>query len=267
MRVLVLSGGGSRGADQIGRVLALYEKGYRWDAIVGTSVGAINGLGISCLGVEKTARMWERIRSRQLDVMRFNWCWPWNWTGFYSLKPLEGFLTGVLSGAAPKIPVYACSMDLRNYDVRYEFHTSVSEQIRATLDSSAVPVIHAVPNKYWCDGGLREFAPVEMAINALHATEIDVVSTSPLNMPEQEMPTGWWPLSGYLGRAIDALVFETWQRDLVIGRLSLPQDKFRVHCPERMLTLDPLDYCHATLMDVMTAAYEEQMRCLSESGA
>lgn len=40
---LVLEGGGARGAFQIGAFQALNEKGFRFDGIVGTSIGAING--------------------------------------------------------------------------------------------------------------------------------------------------------------------------------------------------------------------------------
>lgn len=39
---LVLEGGGAKGAYQIGAVKALYERGYKFNTIVGTSIGAIN---------------------------------------------------------------------------------------------------------------------------------------------------------------------------------------------------------------------------------
>lgn len=40
---LVLEGGGAKGAYQIGSYFALKELGYKFDAVVGTSIGAING--------------------------------------------------------------------------------------------------------------------------------------------------------------------------------------------------------------------------------
>lgn len=40
---IVLSGGGSLGAVQVGMLRALYERGLEADLIVGTSVGAVNG--------------------------------------------------------------------------------------------------------------------------------------------------------------------------------------------------------------------------------
>lgn len=44
---LVLEGGGAKGAYQIGSYFALKELGYKFDAVVGTSIGAINGAMIA----------------------------------------------------------------------------------------------------------------------------------------------------------------------------------------------------------------------------
>jgi len=42
MKALVLSGGGSKGAFEVGVIKALYEQGYTYDIFAGTSVGALN---------------------------------------------------------------------------------------------------------------------------------------------------------------------------------------------------------------------------------
>ena len=44
MLSFVLSGGGSRGALQVGALQALLEEGIRPDMVVGTSIGAINSV-------------------------------------------------------------------------------------------------------------------------------------------------------------------------------------------------------------------------------
>ncbi len=41
-RGLVLEGGGAKGAFHCGAVMALYDKGYKFDGVAGTSIGAIN---------------------------------------------------------------------------------------------------------------------------------------------------------------------------------------------------------------------------------
>ena len=44
MRAIVLGGGGSLGAYQIGVWRALKELGYKYDMVIGTSIGAVNGV-------------------------------------------------------------------------------------------------------------------------------------------------------------------------------------------------------------------------------
>jgi len=44
---LVLEGGGARGAYQAGVLKALFEAGYKFDGVAGTSVGALNGVMVA----------------------------------------------------------------------------------------------------------------------------------------------------------------------------------------------------------------------------
>lgn len=62
-RSLVLGGGGSRGAYQVGAVTALYELGYEFDIIVGTSVGSLNGAFFTCesASLETAVELWSRV--------------------------------------------------------------------------------------------------------------------------------------------------------------------------------------------------------------
>lgn len=66
---IVLDGGGSRGAYQIGAWKALTEAGVKINAVAGTSVGALNG-ALICMGdVEVAERIWSEITfSNVMDV-------------------------------------------------------------------------------------------------------------------------------------------------------------------------------------------------------
>lgn len=74
--VLVLSGGASRGAVQVGMMRALVERGVRPAAYVGTSVGALNSVFLAGAGaaspgdlaerVQQLGRHWTRIQSRDV---------------------------------------------------------------------------------------------------------------------------------------------------------------------------------------------------------
>ncbi|MBE0451347.1 MAG: patatin-like phospholipase family protein [Clostridia bacterium] len=59
MRGLALEGGGARGAFQVGAIKALYEMGYEFDAVAGTSIGSINGALIAIGDIEHLEEIWE----------------------------------------------------------------------------------------------------------------------------------------------------------------------------------------------------------------
>ena len=63
MRAIVLGGGGSLGAYQIGVWRALKELGYKYDMVIGTSIGAVNGaLMAQGLGKYEYAKeLWDNI--------------------------------------------------------------------------------------------------------------------------------------------------------------------------------------------------------------
>lgn len=70
----VLSGGGARGALQVGALRALLEYGERPDVIIGTSVGAWNGawlaMGPTPERMETMAKVWASIRPMQVFLGR-----------------------------------------------------------------------------------------------------------------------------------------------------------------------------------------------------
>lgn len=71
VRYLVLCGGGSRGAIEVGFLKALWEAGIAFDGIVGSSVGALNGAFVAAGGhPDELAAIWRSLRFR--DVFRFN---------------------------------------------------------------------------------------------------------------------------------------------------------------------------------------------------
>lgn len=69
---LVLSGGGSKGALQVGLYRAMTELGVRPDFVLGTSVGALNAAFVATgVAPEVLARGWARLSFRRL--FGFNW--------------------------------------------------------------------------------------------------------------------------------------------------------------------------------------------------
>ena len=70
MKALVLSGGGAKGAYQIGVWKALKKLGVKFDIVTGTSVGALNGTLIVQNEYRKAVKIWKKINLKSL----FNDC-------------------------------------------------------------------------------------------------------------------------------------------------------------------------------------------------
>ena len=63
---LTLEGGGARGAYQVGALKALYENKFKFEAVVGTSIGAINAAFIAQGDFDKLCNMWETLSFKDL---------------------------------------------------------------------------------------------------------------------------------------------------------------------------------------------------------
>ena len=59
MKAIVLSGGGAKGAYQIGVWKALRKLHYQYDIVTGTSVGALNGAFFVQGNYKEALWMWE----------------------------------------------------------------------------------------------------------------------------------------------------------------------------------------------------------------
>ncbi|MDR3217034.1 MAG: patatin-like phospholipase family protein [Clostridiaceae bacterium] len=59
---LILEGGGAKGAFHIGALKLLFERGYHFDGIAGTSIGALNGAFVAeDAGLDKAMLFWDDI--------------------------------------------------------------------------------------------------------------------------------------------------------------------------------------------------------------
>ena len=72
----MLSGGGGRGAFQVGVLEHLESIGWKPDIIVGTSIGSMNAAVYAVGGIAQLQQMWESIRTK--DMHRFFRWKPWN---------------------------------------------------------------------------------------------------------------------------------------------------------------------------------------------
>jgi len=167
---LVLCGGGSQGAAEIGFYQALIERGIKPDHIVGTSVGAINGAFIaSGMEIVQLKGLWKEISNRKL--YRLNPELLWKWSKASSLfKPvgLKRFLRNRLpvhTFEELAIPLTAVATDLQKPGT---VCLDTGPLLPALMASSALPVYfppQVMNGSQLIDGGITDNIPVDVAYN------------------------------------------------------------------------------------------------------
>ena len=191
---MVLAGGASFGAFQAGVVSELAARGARWDAIYGTSVGAINGAYLAQGTPDEVAQraaslcdFWKTVRTS--DVYRVTWrsfadsalFWkPVSRTpGLFDTEPLTRL---VYENTAPKpktpLRVFATPAMGGPLVVASEAMDDIRPWI---LASSAIPILFppiAIDGIIYMDGGVRQNNPMAYALRE-GATHVDVVLCFP----------------------------------------------------------------------------------------
>ncbi|MBR4934765.1 MAG: patatin-like phospholipase family protein, partial [Anaerotignum sp.] len=63
---IALEGGGAKGAYEVGVWKALDEVGIKYNAVAGTSVGALNGAMMASRDLETALQLWENVKFSQV---------------------------------------------------------------------------------------------------------------------------------------------------------------------------------------------------------
>jgi NTE family protein len=188
MTALVLAGGSTRGAIQIGMLQVLAEHGFVPDRVYGSSVGAINGAGFAAdptrAGVERMAQTWLKLKRD--DIYRSGrlhgpWLYLQQREAVYANSGLraiveKGFPFERLEEAVLPIEVVATS--LTDGGERWFTH---GPAIEAILASAAMPAIFPpveIDGEKYIDGGIVDNVPFQRALDA-GATRIVILLCSP----------------------------------------------------------------------------------------
>ncbi len=199
---LILSGGGARGAYEVGVVKALLEHGVTFDLAIGTSIGAINAAFLAQGDIERWERMWCSLRSADvfhpLSVRRITQLLRGKHNGLLDNSPLEQLLRRELDLdriKAGSTKVGWCMTDLCTQETMFvtaDTMGSTDELIDTLMATSAVPL--AFPPRavggagLYIDGGLVRNTPMkfalEMGVKEIYAVLLNgnVPSTPPLHL-------------------------------------------------------------------------------------
>ena len=188
LTALVLAGGSTRGAIQIGMLQVLAEHGFVPDRVYGSSVGAINGAGFAAdptrQGVERMAQIWLSLKRE--DIYRTGrlhgpWLYLQQRDAVYANSGLrtivdEGFRLERLEESV--IPIEVVATSLTDGGERW---FTYGPAVEAILASAAMPAIFPpveIDGEKYIDGGVVNNVPIQRAIDA-GATRIVVLLCSP----------------------------------------------------------------------------------------
>jgi NTE family protein len=205
MRALVLSGGGGRGAYELGVYKALVERGRTFDILSGSSVGAITAAAIaSGYSMPELEALWGRMHTFRVMQPRGDfWRLP-AWTHLMYTKPLLQFLEREIDYdaiRASRTELRVSAVDVGTGDVRVFTNEELTP--RRLLASASIPLLFPMVadddgHHYW-DGGTVVNTPLQPAIEA-GATEITCVLLSPVGAMELPPPSNFWDA---IGRFVD----------------------------------------------------------------
>ena len=196
-RALVLSGGGARGAFQVGVWNYLLEKGWDPDLICGTSVGAINAVAIgSGMPLEKLMHIWKtltRHSAYRLRLLRFLGAALFSraFKPLMDTAPLRATLTNALDlaalrGSRREILITAVNM-LTSQVMLFNQEKITVDHVMA---SGAMPILfpwQVIDGQPYWDGGVMANTPLFPALEQ-GADEIVVVLLSPVGHADQSVP-------------------------------------------------------------------------------
>jgi NTE family protein len=177
---LVLSAGGMFGSYQAGVWKAL-QPVFRPDAVLGCSVGSINGWAIAAgIPADELIRTWLDPRCATLMSPRQP---PRPWRGLFDPGPLQAMIQELASTYTPRLP-FAVAVT-RLPQLRLEIVQTPDLTWRHVMASCAVPVAYPpvrIDGHLYCDGGLLSVMPVWAAqrFGVDHAIAVNVLPSMPL---------------------------------------------------------------------------------------
>ncbi len=198
---LVLSGGGAKGAYQIGVIQELLKEGIFPDFIIGSSIGAFNGAltaefikeGFAVDRVSKELEnVWKEINNfLAIDwpVIIKNFFRPQNIPSIFSNKNIKYLLNKYIADDRKFYDYKKCNLSVTttNLDLKiskiFDYNTEVSVK-KAVLASMAYPValpVIKIGEENHIDGGVLNNTPLKEAI-MLGAEQIIVIFLTPISI-------------------------------------------------------------------------------------
>jgi NTE family protein len=287
---LVLGGGSLKGAFQTGAVLALFEHGFVPDALYGISVGGLNATFLAHEAARQQAEtgsidwpkaghalieFWIRNITKPDDVAQLRPPWRLGldtlmsrFDGFVDNAPLKTLLRKSFDTERLRtgpIPVKVGAVDVTTGEMVYADATDPNF-IDYLFASSAVPVlmpgvqIGGDHRRTFMDGGLREVAPVRLAIDD-GATNIACIACHAEQIANTKF--NYRNLLNLMDRVKDITVNQLVNNDLVWAKHFAYREqqrgsdfRFRLIRPTEPIELDLLKFTAEDIGKMIVKGYE-----------
>ena len=283
-KILVLAGGSVKGAFQAGVIKALFEKGYQPDAIYGVSAGSLNAAylvnqfghqvheGIPISYPQAAQDLWDfwetrithpKSLSKPFNIFELGWtALTKKFKGLVDTTPLRNLLSDVLSVRNLQLSPVGLKVGAVNVmeGAMHYVDPSFEDFIEYLLASSAVPILMPVvkiqgqKRKSYLDGGLRDVAPLQKAIQD-GATEVMVIACHTEMIEGGDFDSG--DLLALVDRVMDIAVNEILNADLKISRSEV---KLQIIRPLHPLSIDIQRFTKMDIRRMLEMGYAQGLQ-------
>ena len=230
---LVLSGGGAKGAFQVGALKVLKERGYTFDAVSGVSVGALNGSMLVTDQFEALLKIWNKLTPdmvvRKNSFFKIGSQYLLFKAGVskppmarFDNGPLRNLVKDYLIGEKAQKPFHFGYVKLDtgryvNAIIQWDGDHSINEgDINRVMASTAIPAFFTpsrIGDTLGVDGGIRNISPIA-DILPYNPDRLILIPTEPVGEDKERDDSR--DIIQIALRAIDIMLDEIFNED--IGR-------------------------------------------------
>jgi len=237
-----MSGGGAKGAFQMGVLEALGERGIEIDFLSGSSVGALNAAGFAHVGIKQLKSVWLNIKGKK-DILKSSWL-SWSPKGIYSTKPLKKIINKHVNKKS-NIEAVACAVNLDGQIVYASNQDHAPDVFASWVEASClIPFIMEPTIGHYFDGGIVEQTPLSYTLS--RRDNVIVILNAPTKRFVYDKFEPYWPpIVSYGLRAIDDIMTrEVFLNDVQANCEEWQNAGKKVHIiePPEPLGIDTLDF-------------------------
>ncbi len=184
---LILAGGGSLGAFEVGALQVILEK-IEPDVLIGTSVGSINAAAVATgMSIEEIIKHWKSIKKNHFFPLNRSILFKFRRArSIYSRKNLQNFikkLFGTKEFSDCNIPLYINATYLKNGKEKLFSRGRISKAILASTALTPLYPPFKIGKEEFTDGGFSNYMTTDHAI-ALGCSQIIIVTPDYRGQPE-----------------------------------------------------------------------------------